>query len=65
RATALAVVAVGASALALTGCTSNSAPSDAGAGEPVTLSFLTYTSPNVTKEFWEEAAAAIEADNPA
>lgn len=64
RATALAVVAVGASAFALTGCTSNSAPADAGAGEPVTLSFLTYTSPNVTKEFWEEAASTIEADNP-
>ncbi|GGK93040.1 sugar ABC transporter substrate-binding protein [Salinibacterium xinjiangense] len=45
-------------ALALSGC----AP--AAPAEEVKLSFLTYTSPNVTKETWEKAVADIEAENP-
>ena len=51
-----AVAAVTAAmALALSGCTP---PPPA---EEVKLSFLTFTSPNVTKEMWETAVAEIEA----
>jgi ABC-type glycerol-3-phosphate transport system substrate-binding protein len=47
--------------LALAGCTGSGA-SDTGA--PTEVTFLTFTSPNLTKTFWEEQAAAIEKDNP-
>lgn len=45
-------------ALVLSGCT------PAAPAEEVKLSFLTFTSPNVTKQMWEEAVAEIEAANP-
>ena len=57
--TAIAVAASAAAvAIALAGC----AP--AAPAEEVKLSFLTFTSPNVTKEMWESAVADIEEANP-
>lgn len=57
--TAIAIAASAAAvAIALAGC----AP--AAPAEEVKLSFLTFTSPNVTKEMWESAVADIEEANP-
>ena len=57
--TAIAVAASAAAvAIALAGC----AP--AAPAEEVKLSFLTFISPNVTKEMWESAVADIEEANP-
>ena len=53
-------VAVAVVALALAGCS----PSKPSSGGKVELSFLTFTSPNVTKKMWESAVADIEKQDP-
>ena len=59
---AIAAGAVAAlAAIAVAGCSSSQSPSSGG---KVELSFLTFTSPNVTKAMWESATAEIEKANP-
>lgn len=70
----LQFVALTVAAAALAACSSgpttsvdpsaSDASSSAASAEPVSLDFLTFTSPNVSKELWEKAVAGIEAKYP-
>lgn len=61
RKLALAVATVAAASLALTGCTGGGSDSS---GEKTKVSFLTFTSPNLPKSFWEAQVATFEEENP-
>jgi ABC-type glycerol-3-phosphate transport system substrate-binding protein len=49
--------------LALAGCSGSNAGTVASSGK-TEVSFLTFTSPSITKSFWQEQVAAIEKKNP-
>ncbi len=61
RRLALAASSAAVVALALAGCAGSGA-SDS--GEKKVVTFLTFTSPSITKSFWEDQAALIEEANP-
>jgi ABC-type glycerol-3-phosphate transport system substrate-binding protein len=60
RSVALAASAAAIVSLALAGCSGAPASTDG----KTEVTFLTFTSPNLTKSFWEDQAAAIEEENP-
>lgn len=49
--------------LALAGCSGSTPGTNASSGK-TEVSFLTFTSPNLPKSFWQKQAAAIEKKNP-
>ncbi|MFE7845291.1 ABC transporter substrate-binding protein [Microbacterium sp. NPDC057407] len=60
-----AVMALGLSAAVLAGCSQSATPDASGdPDEPANITFLTFTSPALTEEFWEEQVAAIEEEYP-
>ena len=61
RKVALVASAAAVVSLALAGCSGTGASESTGKTE---VTFLTFTSPNLTKSFWEDQVAAIEKDNP-
>lgn len=63
RTLALAASTAAVISLALAGCASPDADGGSGSGK-TEVSFLTFTSPNLPKSFWEDQAAAIEKENP-
>ncbi len=59
----LAAVALALGAVALSACTAGNAPAT-GSEDEVELSFLTFETPNLTAEYWDEAIANASADVP-
>jgi len=62
RRMSIAAAAIAMSVVALTACTAGNAPT--GSGEDVELSFLTFETPNLTAEYWDEAIANASAEVP-
>lgn len=63
RRMSIAAAAIAVSALGLSACTAGNTPTT-GSAEEVELSFLTFETPNLTAEYWDEAIANASADVP-